>query len=118
AECEEVRGVGRWVRGFGGTNGKAEWKKGGDNEKDNVNRARRIRLCAARRDRAGRRRDLRTAAQTRAAELAHAPPRLQRAAAFAARPDQQVEHQESQAALCRVAGRQIGRRESRSHTAG
>ena len=67
--------------------------------------------CWPPRARARGRRHLRTPAQSRAAQLAHAPSRLRRAALFAARHDQQVEREESQARLRRGDGRHIGERE-------
>ena len=60
-----------------------------------------------------RRRDHRTAHQCRqgAAQLADEPPHLRCAALFAAREDQQGQHQESQARLCRRHRRHLGQRE-------
>ena len=58
--------------------------------------------------RARGRRHLRAPAQSRAAELAHEPSRLRRAALLAARHDQQVEREEPQARLRRGARRHLG----------
>ena len=69
-------------------------------------------------DCARRRRHLRAAAQSRAAELADESPRLQFATVLAARNDQQVECEESEARVRGCARRHLGQRVPRGHAAG
>src|SRR5262249_60658860 len=76
----------------------AATRRGGDDDENFHERTCGARRYAACRLRARRRRHLRAPAQSRAAELAHEPWRLQRAPLFSAGADQQDERQDP--ALC------------------
>ena len=79
----------------------------------------RLRPVGRRRARcARRRRHLRAPAQSRAAQLAHEPPRLRLPAILGARQDQQVQRERSQARLRGRARRRLAERISRSDTVG
>jgi hypothetical protein len=95
-------------------------RQGGDHEKIIQLRAL-VRLRPVGRRGVGRtrrRRHLRAPAQSRAAQLAHEPPRLRLAALLGAGQDRQVERQESQAGLRGRARRYLAERISRGDAAG